>query len=220
MTIIEQWLNGPRDYMAGVALYLTYGNNMNLKRVFSHGPSDYNVEKLAYELEHIKHLGEATEKKKPVHVPQLPPQEYVPPVEPAPDRSQYVIQEKPELYHQLHREWRQFYKQASHLHQTQLGMDQHKNDRGKAARQIIELFENEISPRWEMLDYFEEHGHFPEVTKPEPIQYVTAADMLKRRNNLRTYITKYQDNPKKITQLAAWRKEIEYLNEKLNAVQQ
>lgn len=217
MTTIEKWLTGSRDYNEGVVLYMQYGNNLNLKRVFSHGPNDYNIEKLAYELENIKHLGEPVVKKREV-IDSGPPKHYAPP--PPPDRSQYIVTEKPQKYHELHKEWRMFYKQASHLHQTMLGMDQHKNDRGKAAERIIEIFEKEISPRWEQLDYFEANGSFNEEPVKEAVQYTTIPDMIKRRNNLRIYITKYQDKAGKQTQLELWRKEMEELNNRINAIQQ
>lgn len=43
---ITNWLNGPREYYAGAALYLAHGRDRMLKRVFSEPPSDFKRKKL------------------------------------------------------------------------------------------------------------------------------------------------------------------------------
>lgn len=43
---ITNWLNGPREYYAGAALYLSHGKDPVLKRVFSEPPNDFKRKKL------------------------------------------------------------------------------------------------------------------------------------------------------------------------------
>lgn len=216
MTQIEAWLQGAREYNDGLMLYHKYGNNFNLKRVFDKGPNEYNQEKLLSELEAIKHVGEQVVNTVVViGVPSPSEPVNVPAQNDTYDRSKLLVPEKPEKYHQLHNRWKAAYREASHLHQTKLGMDMHKNDRAKAVFRIMEIFEKEITPIWDMLDFFEENGHWPENLN-EPKEYTTPAEMLKRRNNLRTYITKFKGDANKMPQVEAWQKEMEELNTKLD----
>lgn len=43
---ITNWLNGPRNYEAGAALYLAHGSDRVLKTVFSEPPNDFKRKKL------------------------------------------------------------------------------------------------------------------------------------------------------------------------------
>lgn len=213
MTVIEAWINGDRNYDAGVMLYVLHGRNHNLKRVFQRGPDAYNIEKLASELEEIKHCGGQLKMEGVPVVEYRPDQEAFPPS--APDRSHLIVKEKPQKYNDLHKMWLDAYKKASYLQQNKLGMDLHKNVRAAAAKEIIEIFEHVITPCWDKLDYYNEHGTFPEDINDAKV-YETPAEMLKRRNNLRTYITKFKDDPKKAIKIDAWKKEMDELNTKLD----
>jgi hypothetical protein len=47
---VDIWLSSRRDYSVGVALYVKYGKNEFLKKVFAQGVSDFNKQKLLGEL--------------------------------------------------------------------------------------------------------------------------------------------------------------------------
>jgi len=55
---IKAWLQGPRVYLEGVALFEKYGFNKVLKNVFSKGSSEYNLEMLVYELSTLAGISE------------------------------------------------------------------------------------------------------------------------------------------------------------------
>lgn len=215
MTEIEIWLHGNRDYNKGVQLYQKYGRNFNLMRVFLRGEDEYNREKLLYELDIIKHQADQLPISIGKQVNIVEAASNAAAKMPEYDRTKLIVEEKPDKYNELHKRWRAAFKLASHLHQTKLVMDIHKNERAAATAKIMELFENEISPCWDMIDYFDKNGHFPENLK-EKKEYSTPAEMLKRRNNLRTYITKFKDDVKKMAQVEAWTMELKELNIKLN----
>lgn len=50
MDAIREWLNGPKNYDAGAKLYLMYGKDQALRRVFSEPATDFKKKKLAEEL--------------------------------------------------------------------------------------------------------------------------------------------------------------------------
>lgn len=68
MQIIADWLNGRREYTAGVKLYLMYGEDRKLKRLFSEeGLSDYKKKRLEAELRGLME-GSKKEKKEETKV--------------------------------------------------------------------------------------------------------------------------------------------------------
>jgi hypothetical protein len=216
MTEIEAWIQGARNYDEGLILYNQYGKNHNLKRVFMRGPDEYNIEKLLSELEQLREMGRpvitAPAPETKMDIPQVATANYE-------DRSHLIVQDKPAKHKELHDQWRKAYKEASHIHQTQLVMEMHKNERGEAAGRIIHLFENIIAPCWDQLDHFEKYGSWPE-SQVETKTYETPAEILTRRNTLRTYIARSKGDPKKITKIEAWQNELDVLNEKLNVSEQ
>jgi hypothetical protein len=214
MTQIEHWLNSDRNYDSGTLLYNLYGNNHNLKRVFMRGPDEYNIEKLASELGEIKHLGNQVV---PVIVTAPLPDQPATPVIPTYDRQVLLVSEKPAKYDELHKLWKDAYKNASYLQQHKLGKDQSKEVRAEAAKEIMDLFGKVITPAWDQLAHFDEYGTFPEEIVEVKV-YETEVDILKRRNNLRTYITKFKDDPKKASSIEGWKKEMDDLNIKLNGI--
>lgn len=51
MNEIQEWINGKRDYTAGLSLYSKYGRNVSLLRVLSVGGNTRkNIDTLTYEL--------------------------------------------------------------------------------------------------------------------------------------------------------------------------
>jgi hypothetical protein len=60
MQVIKDWLKGGQSYDVGVRLYMRYGRDKQLQRLFtSEGPSDFKRKKLASALKEIAELGEA-----------------------------------------------------------------------------------------------------------------------------------------------------------------
>lgn len=51
---IKEWLDGPREYQSGVALYEQFGSSGSMKRILRvGGPSKKNQETLLYELQRL-----------------------------------------------------------------------------------------------------------------------------------------------------------------------
>ncbi|GAB3550613.1 hypothetical protein [Spirosoma fluminis] len=75
-------------------------------------------------------------------------------------------------------------------------------------------------------DFFDQHGYMPEVASIDAEQ--TPADLLKRRNTLRTYITRYQNKlrtiltaeqqEKPVQLLEQYRKELYQVEQQLSAI--
>jgi len=212
MTDIEQWLSGERDYNAGVILYQNYGSNHNLKKAFWRGPDDYNLSKLPYELDLIKHEGKPVQVITEVKVSEV---RQFSNEQPAKVYNENIVPEKPEKYHEIHKQALLFYKEASHIHQTQLRSDLPVEQRAKAVMRIMELFNVEINPRFALVDYFSLHGKWPEEEQEE--KELSQGELLSRRNTLRTYISKFANHGDKIQKVEAWKAEMEKIEAKLNA---
>jgi len=105
-----------------------------------------------------------------------------------------------------------------------------KEEMTRVAKQILLNFD-EIDEFWKQIDFFEEHGRFPELkvtekeTKPEKEEIADRAKMVKRQANLRTYISKNnkalknakteKTKDKLIGKINVWQLEYDDLNNKL-----
>jgi hypothetical protein len=66
---ILKWLNSARDYDAGVKLYLQYGNDALLKKLFQEQPtSDFKKKKLNVVMEELMKVSKADKANKPVEI--------------------------------------------------------------------------------------------------------------------------------------------------------
>lgn len=105
--------------------------------------------------------------------------------------------------------WRRNYKTANQLFQTiiknSISTEQQK---GEAALKILDIFQNDIEPIWKDLKHFDEHGTLPEVHSLTPAKEMSLVDKIKRQNTLRTYLSKYKDNPDKAAKCDQWKQEL------------
>lgn len=90
-------------------------------------------------------------------------------------------------------------------------------ERYQAAKTIIESFENIIIPTQNDLKHYERHGHLPEhhYLKKQLPQKET--DLIQRKLNLRTYISKYKNDPTKAIKVAQFKAELLDIINKENA---
>ena len=65
-TVLNAWLNGNRDYAAGLLIYQAHGTSTALKNVLAMGPSPYNRRKLASALAQLLTTQKSTPASGPV----------------------------------------------------------------------------------------------------------------------------------------------------------
>jgi hypothetical protein len=175
---VTSWLENGRPYDQGVILYQEYGKNFILKSLFATGYSNFNSQKLTEELRLINDQTIA---------------------DPAPS-TLYVKSLKTEVFEKINHAALpedlqkenilkgELYRQAGKL-KKQLEFMKSPEARSTAIKAILANFE-QIDKIWAKLDYFQQTGK--KMREPEIFEekIESHAFLLKRRNNLRTYITK------------------------------
>lgn len=127
---------------------------------------------------------------------------------------------KNETVKELDDTWRRKYKTANHIHQTVLKNENTSEQNLKeGALKILDIFENEIDPIWKDLKHFDENGTLPEKHFLTPKKEISITDKMKRRNTLRTYLSKFSKSADKKEQCIVWKQEMDLLtNEIENAI--
>lgn len=127
---------------------------------------------------------------------------------------------KNETVKELDNTWRRKYKTANHIHQTVLKNESASEQNLKeGALKILDIFENEIDPIWKDLKHFDENGTLPEKHFLTPKKEISITDKMKRRNTLRTYLSKFSKSVDKREQCMVWKQEMDLLtNEIENAI--
>jgi hypothetical protein len=180
---IFTWLSSDQDYPSGLVLYDRYCKNTNLGRILRiGGATGKNRLTLIYELGKVaKHLMSSDK--------DLPSKKF-----PQDQTGSKKDQEfPPEIsgIEKLRRDKKILYKMLDNLHAILPYREIH--ERREIALQILE-FDDHLKEITDRIMHFEKHGVIP----PEPVSVMrkkvsdlTAAELLQRQNNLRTYITKY-----------------------------
>lgn len=217
---IQEWLDGPQDYAAGLLLYQQLGSNNQLKRTLGHGPNAYNTSCLREELERLARLGQGQ-----VVVQLVPVAAAAPVVEsviaqpgpaPAAAAPSSVVEQ---LLAALDMQWKPLYKEASFL-QSQLEHAKDNQERGTWSHKILDLMD-EVAVLWEACAHVQEHGELPPVpvvTPPAALDLTDRVAVTKRRNTLRSQISKQQRNAKRAAEVEAWRAEVQQLSELLETL--
>lgn len=192
---IERWLNQPnRDYTTGVSLYRRYGNSRFVLDLLSQGADEYNQQRLVQELRQLNVS---------LSLPSVP----ATPAEPTdavfssleaytrfsvPQQEPIRSEELPESLQLLVVEKSSRYKQCCSLHQRLEYMPSDK-ERAAAAQLICDHFRR-IDEIWQQLDYYQRH----KIIRPKhgkDLSSFNMATLLKRRNTLRTYISRLRKAP-------------------------
>jgi hypothetical protein len=217
----QEWLDSERDYEAGRQLYEQLGDNPRLKQVLGHGPSAYNTEALEWELVKLAQAGVVTSVVT-VHVtataplPDVDVQQSVPTPRAetsanATNSLQTVPTSAPAgtelpstaavLLMQLSQARRPLYDQRTVLHQ---GLEHHPTEADAlvAARHILKL-SRELNANWKDDAHVRAHGELPAGPPPAPgLDTLTPAELVKKRANLRSQVSKLKKQPHRADDLA------------------
>lgn len=204
---LHQWLYGDKDYHQGLTLYLKYGNNKRLSSLFTQrGATSYNTGKLENELRKLAgpppaDLPAAKKLRQDPPVKQIPDNRgaigtpgTMPAISPpvrhsAPVKGIIDVENLPPELAAMNVKKGQLFSDADRLHRRLREMAGDA-DRLEAAIAIMNRFD-EIDLIWQYLDAWQKDGTMPPVaTTQVDIASMSAQDLFKRRQNLRTYITK------------------------------
>lgn len=158
MSAVQEWLNGSRDFAAGLKLYADHGGKAFYLTMFEKaGPSDYNKTKLLAELQKL--------------VADLPPEKPAP--KPAPPSLQPTPTKTPPDKAAENRRYLDLLRRKQNLY-TELNIlitDKRHQPEGNVLRDCafrILKSHQALTECWALVDYYQEHQCFP--TGPEPVK--------------------------------------------------
>jgi hypothetical protein len=176
------------DYFTATQLYQKYGKDKFLQTLFSKGPSTYNQDRIKRELEALNEKSDA---------PGFA-SSYIP-------ENEYTL--LPESVKNLKFKKDMLFKEATNIHSRLLQMK--PKERGKAVFQLLDMWD-EIRALWNQLDHYEQHKVLPVEEVPKIALPLSPVALIKRRNNLRSYLTKGRTKYK--AELEQIEKKLEELN--------
>ncbi|WP_079473271.1 hypothetical protein [Chitinophaga ginsengisegetis] len=192
--VIRIWLNGAKNYQAGVALYSRYGTSDDLKSFFSSGCTPYRETRL---LKELTDMVTPSEKEDPVDTEMTTAE---PPA---------AVEITDPVLSKIHEEKVLLHKQKDALRYN-LSRYTSDRERGIAAHRILQ-YRREISAVWEREQYYRQHGHLPDdgssqINSEHDLKYHRS----KANGNARRYrslLNKYPGNVKYQQLLAKWEAE-------------
>ena len=197
---VAKWLEGTQDYSTGVELLEHFSNNKFLIRILKKGPTEFNRDKLEEALQLIAKKNPEAKKKTKGKFEIRSAEQY----DSLPEKVRKLTVEKDAIY-----------KEMSFLH-SQLELYKTDKERGAAALRVLDL-DDQVKSIWKKLDYYEVHGKLPSEPEIPEVKNMAPAEMMQRRNSLRSYISRTPKGTGKDDEIEAWIKEREQLDKLLEA---
>jgi hypothetical protein len=210
---VQAWLDSERDYEVGRQLYEQLGDNARLKQVLGHGPSAYNREALEWELGKLAKAGIVTSivttnvtAVAPADMPKKVQDE-----EAASQNAMETLQNQPvvippeaPLLLELMAARRPLYDERTLQHAQLEVLAEHGTQvdvRGAAMR--IMNMSRELNANWKTDAYVRVHGQLPPAPAPTPgLDTLAPDELLKKRNNLRSQVSKLKKRTDRADDLA------------------
>lgn len=187
---IKAWLEEP-TYWEGVQLYCTHGTNAYLKEQFQESSESWLRALLTSELTELLQAFEAAEKAK---------------VNARPAEITTLLKEAQSLMDE-----RSALKERARLYIEQ------GHDASQELQRIAKRIIGEIKPRLDEIfglrDFYDANGYLPQSAE---VAIQTVASLVKRRNTLRTYLSRTKGNSSK---LELWRAELFEIENKIKSLE-
>ncbi len=216
---VNDWLNGNRNYEVGVSLYKRHGTNQVFKNLFASSQNPYTVTKLAELLQEINEASAPpdtlpkgnTAKRKPTALKAFQPKEE--------NSFQAVdLSNAPKGLQALDKLRKQLFQQAAtEKERLSAGYYRTESERFEALKVIHSNFYGfkGIQDIWKRIDYWVAHGHFIPFTATAPIQPISRDELIEKRNNVRTYLSRYRNKPEKKALYDKYQNELLEIEQKL-----
>jgi len=210
---VQDWLSsGDKDYNSGLELLKQHQASTVLLGILSSGATVYNQIRLEKELRKVAASEQAAPK---------PPKRQAKPATPVVRLSGKLskIHYPSELHPAVDRQ-EKLYAFVNHYHPL-LDSTYHA-DKGQCFAIATGLLDawHEIEEIWRILNYYQHNQVvLPNKYNPEDIRPpLDRAALMKRRANLRTYISKHRANKKRAIDVEEWRAELSEIEKKLGDV--
>lgn len=210
---VQAWLESEREYEVGRLLYDQLGDNPRLKQVLGHGPSAYNREALAWELEKLARVSLTSDVTiNDIVKPEMPKEvrkengdssaNATNSLQPVTKGDESLPSTAAVLLVDLSQARRPLYDERTVLHQA---LEHHPTeaDTLAAARRILQL-SRELNANWKTDAHVRAHGELPPGPAPAPgLDTLTPTELLRKRGNLRSQVSKLKKQPHRADDLAA-----------------
>ncbi|MDO7849227.1 hypothetical protein Q5H92_22880 [Hymenobacter sp. M29] len=224
---VKEWLDSERDYEAGRQLYAALGDNDRLKRLFADGPTRYNREAVAWELTKLARAGSgqlsvisyqlavisidaSAAEKDTSSEPESSPNATF-----SLQKDTSSAEKGTELLDELKAEQRGLYDERAGVHAQLEGAKDEEERRLMAVR--VMTLSRQLNTNWETYHYVEAHGELPPAPAPAPgLDQLAPADLVKKRNNLRSQASKLKKQPHRADDLLRVEAELAQVEQLLN----
>lgn len=219
---VNSWLNGEKNYTEGVRLYKQYGSSKVLANLFANSQNSYTVKKLHQEMQKLNEaaqpvtvaVADVAPKKRQKDVMRLaafkPKQK--------PTFGAIDLTNAPKALQNLDQRRRQLFQQAAEV-KAALDGGQFKTaeERYKAVKLIDENFYGHrgIQQIWQRIDFWHKHGRFIPFHATKPTKPVNREALHKRLTTVRTYLSRYKENPDKADLYTKYQQELLDIEQKL-----
>ncbi|WP_143017147.1 hypothetical protein [Catalinimonas alkaloidigena] len=193
--VLSDW-----NYATALAIYQDLGTSAFMKQLLASGESVYTTRRLRAELEELLSTAEIGGAAVPSPLP----------------RRIAVNDEfahAPEAVQALQVEWKDLYKISNHL-RLKLPLIVRQQDRAPLCREIRSHFDR-IHDLWTQLDYYRAHGELPPNLKEVTVAIEDRAQLERRRNTLRTYLSRARNGTRPSDKVPAWEAELRSIEKKL-----
>ena len=218
---IKTWLNGPRKYDDGAKLYLQYGRDEMLKRIFREPVSDYKRKKLEESLKALLQKNTQVKAKTEVHKKAA--------VESVALNDRRWPKERDATLSALHEKWKPKFAEMMSLMsriydvavegKTDVAK---KKEAGAMAHRILDL-DDECEEIYTQRDHYLKHGRLPNVEETPMEVVVDPKKWPVALENCRRYVRQYKnklknklDDVNAAKQLKKYEWGVEYYMKQLN----
>jgi hypothetical protein len=210
----KQWLDSGRDYEAGRLLYAALGDNKRLMQLLSDGPNQYNREALDWELGKLARAGVVTDVTVNVTAGPVVVENATETLQPEPAAAPA---ENPLLV-ELAEARRPRYDERTLLHgQLEVLAEKGTEEEVRQAAERIMVLSRELNTNWQLDGYVREHGQLPPTPPPPPgLDTLTPAELVKKRNNLRSQVSKLKKRTDRADDLAKAEAQLQQVEALLN----
>jgi hypothetical protein len=201
---VQAWLDSERNYEAGRQLYEQLGDNARLKQVLGHGPSTYNQEALAWELQKLARAGVTAAVALAVPRPAVVVESATESLQSEPVKDFSADIARAALLIPLSQARRPLYDERTQLHGQLEVLAEHasQDDVRLTAARIMQL-SRELNANWKTDAYVRAHGQLPPPPAAAPgLDTLTPVELVKKRNSLRSQVSKLKKRPDRAADLA------------------
>ncbi len=216
---IERWLNGSKDFATGKTMYLHYGKDETFRKQLGLAETSFLKRKL---ITHLRALNEEAKEilltksilsqkaaLPPKDLPEfIPPKNYKRPTYNRSDLSPFV-QTRDDLRKS---KWAQ-------LNEYRKMLNRHAETKEELEKNIqlikkIKQLDKELDLLWDEINYYQATGE--ELLQENEVN-LPLHELVKKRNNIRSYVSRYKDNPDQKSKYSKYQNELIRLEGLLNA---